>query len=285
MATHTDIQLLWVRYCPQTMLAQTTALSTFAELAHRRLADYAWSANPWLVPSSDAFLAVTRIPSGSLEAVLDQLKSVGWRIRNNRLFNSEMNAILISSRTLRDAGRVRAKARANTRWHRKPGTIGQNPAPQNMLQQCYSNATAMLQHPTNHATASFVTCTDRPTDRQTDRPTLVAVNGEQLTVNQAVAAASPLSGSPPLQGGDSKTTKGLEEGTFLAELFAALKSYNPAQAKAEMTNWGGWWRIAYRTNPDKSRRVLADLSNMISEGRITSNPGAAAADLWKRLPD
>ena len=170
MATHTNTQLLWVRYCPQTMLAQTTPLSIFAELAHRRLADYAWSENPWLVPSSDAFLAVTRIPSGSLEAVLEQLKSVGWRIRNKRLFHSEMNEVLITSRSLRDAGKVRARARANTRWHRKPDTIAQNTTPQHILHPCPSNATAMLQHPTNHATASFVPCTDRPTDRQTDRP-------------------------------------------------------------------------------------------------------------------
>ena len=293
MPTHTDAQLLWVRYCPQTMLTQTTPLSLFAELAHRRLADYAWSANPWLVPSSDAFLAVTRIPSGSLEAVLDQLKSIGWRIRNKRLFNSEMNEILISSRSMRDAGKVRAKARANSRWHGKPGTAAQNPPPPPLLQPGHSHATAMLQHATNHATASFVTCTDRPTDRQTDRPTdrptdsspVGALNAELVTVNQPVAAASPLSGSTPLQEGERPNPKAAEERLFLADLFTRLRGFDPKLASAEMANWGGWWRNAFRSNPAKTRRVLAELSSMISEHRVHSNPGAAAADLWRRLPD
>ena len=293
MPTHTNVQLLWVRYCPQTMLSQTTALSLFAELAHRRLADYAWSANPWLDPASDAFLAVTRIPSGSLEAVLGQLKSIGWRIRNKRLFNSEMNEILISSRSMRDAGKVRAKAAARLRWHGNPGTIGQSPTPQPMLKPCSSNAQAMLKHVTNHAQASFVTCTDRPTDRQTDRPTdrqtdsspVGALNAEQLTVNQPVAAASPLSGSTPLQEGERPNPKAAEERLFLAELLTVLRRFDPKLASAEMANWGGWWRNAFRTNPAKTRRVLAELSSMISEHRVHSNPGAAAADLWKRLPD
>ena len=293
MPTHTDDQLLWVRYCPQSMLAQTTSLSVTAELAHRRLTDYAWTGNPWLVASSDAFLAVTRIPRGDLEGVLAELKTVGWRIRNKRLFNSEMNEILISSRSMRDAGKVRAKARANSRWHGKPGTAAQNPPPPPLLQPGHSHATAMLQHATNHATASFVTCTDRPTDRQTDRPTdrptdsspVGALNAELVTVNQPVAAASPLSGSTPLQEGETPNPKAAEERLFLAELLTVLRRFDPKLASAEMANWGGWWRNAFRTNPAKTRRVLAELSSMIAEHRVHTNPGAAAADLWKRLPD
>ena len=293
MPTHTSAQLLWVRYCPQTMLSQTTPLSLFAELAHRRLADYAWSANPWLDPASDAFLAVTRIPSGSLEAVLGQLKSIGWRIRNKRFFNSEMNEILISSRSMRDAGKVRAKTAARLRWSGKPGTIAQNPAPTEVLKPASSNAQAMLKHVTNHAQASFVTCTDRPTDRQTDRPTdrqtdsspVGAFNAEPVTVNPPVAAVSPLSGSTPLQEGETPSPKAAEERLFLAELLTSLRRFDPKLASAELTNWGGWWRNAFRTNPAKTRRVLAELTSMITEHRVHSNPGAAAADLWKRLPD
>ncbi len=285
MATHNSPALLWVRYCPQTMLLDTATMSLPAEVAHRRLADFALSSKPWLAPDSDAFLSVTRLTKENLSGVIVELKSAGWRIRNKMLWNSALNAEMINSTAMRDAGAMKAANAAHRRWHATPATATQQrPAPpvdldaQALLKQCSSSAPSIAQ-------AMLQTCTDKPINRPTDLPTSVAVNSELLTVNQAVAAASPLSGSSPLQGKDSKTTKGLEEGTFLAELFAALKSYNPAQAKAEMTNWGGWWRVAYRTNPDKSRRVLADLSNMISERRINSNPGAAAADLWKRLPD
>jgi hypothetical protein len=51
-----------------------------------------------------------------------------------------------------------------------------------------------------------------------------------------------------------------------------------------MTNWGGWWRNRYRENPDKARRVLAELAGMIRERRIKRNPGAAGLDLWGRTP-
>ena len=285
MPTRTDPQLMWVRYSPQTMLIKTTTLSLQAELAHRRLADYAWTENPWLLPDSPAFLVVTRLTPDNLEGVITELKSVGWRIRNRAFFHCDLNADVISSRAFRIAGHLKASAAARTRWRRTPAIIGPKPtsAPcsshaQAMLKQCSSTAQAVPKHCSEQ-------CTDRQTDRQTDSTTVVAVNGEPLTVNQPVAAASQLSSSTPLQGGNEEPKEAAEERHFLAGLHTALRRYNPALAKAEMTNWGGWWRNAYRTNPDKSRRVLAEISSMITEHRINSNPGAAALDLWKRLPD
>ena len=59
---------------------------------------------------------------------------------------------------------------------------------------------------------------------------------------------------------------------------------NPKRADTELANWGGWWTNRFRENPDKARRVLAEVASMVRERRITSNPGAAAFDLWKRLP-
>jgi len=88
-----------------------------------------------------------------------------------------------------------------------------------------------------------------------------------------------------LQEGKDPNPNSAEERLFLVSLNNVLRRYSPDLAKTEMTNWGGWWRNAFRTSPDKTRRVLADLNNMISERRIISNPGAAALDLWKRLPD
>ena len=51
----------------------------------------------------------------------------------------------------------------------------------------------------------------------------------------------------------------------------------------ELANWGGRWRNRYRENPDKARRVLAELRSMAREKRITRNAGACADDLWKRF--
>ena len=52
----------------------------------------------------------------------------------------------------------------------------------------------------------------------------------------------------------------------------------------ELTNWGGWWRNRYRENPDKARRVLADIRSLVRERKVLGSPGAAAFDLWARLP-
>ena len=74
------------------------------------------------------------------------------------------------------------------------------------------------------------------------------------------------------------------EREFLEELRQALQAYNPQKAEGELTNWGGWWRNRFRENPAKARHVLAELRSMIRGGRIRRNPGAAAKDLWDRLP-
>jgi len=63
-----------------------------------------------------------------------------------------------------------------------------------------------------------------------------------------------------------------------------LSAHSPKKAGLELENWGGWWRNRYRENPQKARRVLAELLSMVRERRIRKNAGAAGADLWKRLP-
>ena len=70
----------------------------------------------------------------------------------------------------------------------------------------------------------------------------------------------------------------------MTELLATLQAYNGKLAAKELTNWGGWWRNRFRENPDKARRVLAEVRCMIRERAVHCNPGAAAVDLWNRLP-
>ena len=42
--------------------------------------------------------------------------------------------------------------------------------------------------------------------------------------------------------------------------------------------------MRFREDPEKAQRVLAEVRSMVKERRITTHPGAAAFDLWKRLP-
>jgi hypothetical protein len=74
------------------------------------------------------------------------------------------------------------------------------------------------------------------------------------------------------------------EPEFLKELSGALASFNPSAAQSELISRGGWCCNLFRENPAKARRILAELRSMIRERRIRRNPGAAAKDLWDRLP-
>ena len=84
------------------------------------------------------------------------------------------------------------------------------------------------------------------------------------------------SGSPALK------RKGGENG-FLEEMARVLARFNPKQAEEEMVNWGGRWRNRYREDANKAWRVMAELTAMIKENRITRNAGACADDLWRRF--
>ena len=333
MATHTTKDLVWVRYNPRTMLISTALLSPAAALAHRQLADYAWSEKPWLAPDSPAFLAATRLTPELLAGVLTELKSAGWRIRNKTISHAGLQAEVVGSQAMRASARARGRAGNAVRWKKPAGTIAQN-SPRSASQPAIAKASQPAVAKASQEVRSHYQPTDQPTDQPTNQPTnqedLKRLTAERLTVATPVEIVSRLSGSPPLQGGTPEADPNacrpgaltrrpdLQRGTdeedpnacrpgaltrrpdlqggtpeapnpspenkFLAELLVVLERYSPASAQAELTNWGGWWRNAFRTDPDKSRRVLADTNNMISEGRITSNPGAAAADLWRRLP-
>ena len=95
----------------------------------------------------------------------------------------------------------------------------------------------------------------------------LAFNAERLTLSVSTRKA----GAGP-------------EKEFLAEVSEAFGKSSPKIAQTELVNWGGWWRNRFREDPAKARRVLAETNSMIKEHRILENPGAAAADLWKRLP-
>ncbi len=70
----------------------------------------------------------------------------------------------------------------------------------------------------------------------------------------------------------------------MSDLNRMLLAFDPATAQDELNNWGGWWRNRFRENADKATRVLADVATLVKEHRIKVSPGAAAHDLWRRLP-
>ena len=74
------------------------------------------------------------------------------------------------------------------------------------------------------------------------------------------------------------------EKEFLDRVREELGAISPQCAAKELTNWGGWWRNRFREDPDRATRVLAEIGSMCREGRILTSPGAAASDLYQRLP-
>ena len=84
--------------------------------------------------------------------------------------------------------------------------------------------------------------------------------------------------------GSARKGSAVGEKRFLEDVKEMLDLWNPGQGQTELANWGGWWRKRYRENADKARRIVAEIRGMIRERRITGNAGAAAMDLWKRLP-
>jgi len=80
--------------------------------------------------------------------------------------------------------------------------------------------------------------------------------------------------------GKAKTTDA--ENIFLLDVAAMMDGWRKGSSTSELTNSGGWWRMAFRTDPSLMRRVLAEIHSMAKEGKITLSPGQAAVDLWKR---
>jgi hypothetical protein len=72
------------------------------------------------------------------------------------------------------------------------------------------------------------------------------------------------------------------ENLFLLDVGAMMETWRKGSSKAELANSGGWWRIAFRTDRDLMRRVLAETLSMVKEGKVKEGPGQTAVDLWKR---
>lgn len=81
----------------------------------------------------------------------------------------------------------------------------------------------------------------------------------------------------------SKESGDSAEGRFLADVMQVINAWRPGAASEELGRWGGWWRNRHRESPDKARRVLAEINALVKASQITSSPGRAAQDLWRRF--
>ena len=100
------------------------------------------------------------------------------------------------------------------------------------------------------------------------------LDAERLTVNPLTSTLSV----------SARKGEAGSEKEFLDRVREELGAISPQYAAKELTNWGGWWRNRFREDPDRATRVLAEIGSMCREGRILTSPGAAASDLYQRLP-
>ena len=67
------------------------------------------------------------------------------------------------------------------------------------------------------------------------------------------------------------------ENRFLSEVLEMMRTcqQRTVSVETEMKNFGGTWRLAFRENPNRAERSLAEVRSMVKEGRIREFPSAA----------
>ena len=62
-----------------------------------------------------------------------------------------------------------------------------------------------------------------------------------------------------------------------------MDDWSKGSSKTELTNSGGWWRMAFRADRGLMRSVLIETHRAVKERQIKQTPGQYAVDYWKRL--
>lgn len=250
----------WVKYDPCRIMVETAAVSPLAELAHRRLADTVWASGRWPKFDVPPLLPLIRVTSLQWPGVLIALRHIGWHLHRKTLHHHGVQEVLRAATTAQAAASESGRKAANTRWNAPP--------PPTDPPDAQRIADAVPAHGAAQMPAQMRAQCERNADKiKIKNKESLAFNAERLTLSVSTRKA----GAGP-------------EKEFLAEVSETFAKTSPKTAKAELVNWGGWWRNRFREDPAKARRVLAEIHSMIKEHRILDNPGAAAGDLWKRLP-
>ena len=259
----------WVRYCPDQPLLRLVSVSSTAELAHRRFADYHWSTGLWpRIPPADG-PALARVPPEAWAGLLRELRPLGWRLRRGHLLCPAVAAVRATA--VRACQAVRAAGSRGGTVASQRRQVAQAPLPASLPASPPAPLPAYL--PQIKIKIKKEKGDSLSVERLNGKPFSDSTPNDE-SVTGATATLSPL---PLLQ-------KPQDETFFLQELTEVLESWKTGASAHELANWGGWWRNRFRENPDKARRVLAEIRCMIRERAVHGNPGAAAVDLWNRLP-
>ena len=314
----------FVLYAAAGQLLTLSDVSSPAELAHRRFADHFWATGTWPKLGTTAILRLSRVTAPRLKLLLTELKTLGWTQRAGRLKNQAIADTLQRAVDFKKSRVTAGQAGAATRWSggkAPPPATDSPPSTGTLLvSQCFHPhpappdsppSTDTLLVPPPPATPTVAPSLALPVTIPTDSLAIA-----QLPLSDSSAHSSPVANkvnykvnhkvkgegtkvstltllnherstlnvnSSTLMVSARKGEAGAEK-DFLADVHDQLTSFSPKEASSELTNWGGWWRNRFRENPDRARRVLAEIGSMCREHRIHSSPGAAAADLWSRLP-
>ncbi len=239
----------WVRYYLGGALLQLTDVSPAAELAHRRISDFYWQTGVWPSLRRGNAASLARAHPARWPAILAELRSLGWQTRYGILAHDQVRAI-------------RAQAVKALLAQRRGGqqSAARNRRPDHPPTQPAATHPGYLKPPTRKVRGKKVSTTK------------IQPDPKRLTAERS--PRSPSSLSKPRPG----------EVTFIQHVAETFMAWHPDAADRELTNWGGWWRNRFRENPDKATTILNEIRSMVREHRPVSNPGAAAQDLWKRLP-
>ena len=306
----------WVRYDPRRVLLEVSTLSPAADAAHRLLCDHYWAAGRPLRYDPPSLARAARIDPADWPGVAAELLAAGWRETPAGWSCPAAQAVLTEARqTLRrksSSGRLGAQRRwgetapnepahclpepGRDAFHRVPiqrpshGRGGTRPYQAN---EVHGEGAGLDGRPAATGTSSARAADPPPADAAAMAPPSLRHGSATVppsTVNSKTVRHKPNSTKTRTNAERSSLTastrkaSGEEEERFLADVLQAMSQFSPSVGQEEISQWGGCWRNRFREAPAKARRILAEIRCMVRERRIHSNPGAAANDLWQRLP-
>jgi hypothetical protein len=247
-------ELFFVRYEPGRILTATADMPADVELAHRRLCDYYWARGAFPLTRPECLGSLLRIGHRKVRGLVEGLQRAGWSVREGRLVHPDaaaprseaVRARRVAVGRARRGGQARASKARSAQAQPKLSSSSAALLSSSSAQACYNKDKVQVQ--VHNSTST-----------------------QRLSAERSVRSAQK---ALPVRRG---------ERSFLEDV-AALWPAGSGSARRELWNWGGWWRLRFREDPDKAQRVLAEVRSMVKERRVTTNPGAAAFDLWKRLP-
>jgi hypothetical protein len=248
--------LFFVRYEAGAALTACVGLSPAAELAHRRLLDITWANGQPPLAHAHELAGIARCTLPQWLKIRPRLLAAGWHVHHGRFCHPTGQRVLADALAFLRSARTWGKAGARKRWgHSNP--IGTPCQP-------YSDPNGVpIAKSSNSSSTTNNTFND---ERSTRSPS--ALKKGVGPESQTGPAGQPRKG----------------EREFLQEVRDTCDIGRPGRGSKELRDWGGWWRNRFRENPDKARRILAEVRSMDKEQRLAVGPGPAAYDLWSRLP-